>query len=305
MNNNVIVGVYGPASGIVVFQIHRNTSDGGKPVSVLLTEHKPVGKKQYQYSFDQTTEEIRIPGGVYTLQAVLAGYEVYRSLVTVQPDTKTEVLIDFKKARPYQPGGFESLLQPYGMKATDIKHKTLHVKRDKKVVLNSAHLDLLTTKTLQATSISDIKKWIGKDDKYFPGDVPAFGEIPGLADFKPAQIEKAEKGSLLTQYLQSPATSRQIGSGPVAIFGAIANEYIYGNSKSVRQYEPLLSKMVSVYKFPLNAVFADTIIVEPGATLELGTGCNILTCNVLKVSRTGTVRVTAQAKIQATTYETF
>ena len=305
MNNNVIVGVYGPKYGAVVFQIHRNTSDSGKPVSVLLSEHKPVGKKQYTYSFDQATEEIRIPGGVYTLQAILAGYEVYRSLVTVQPDTKTEVIIDFKKAKPYQPGGFESLLQPYGIKATDIKHKTLHVKRDQKVVLNSAHLDLVTTKTLQASSINDIKKWLGKDDKYFPGDVPAFGEIPGLADFQPAQIEKAEKGSLLTQYLQSPATSRQIGSGPVAIFGAIANEYIYGNSKSVRQYEPLLSKMVSVYKFPLNAVFADTIIVEPGATLELGTGCNILTCNVLKVSRTGTVRVTAQAKIQATTYETF
>jgi hypothetical protein len=150
-------------------------------------------------------------------------------------------------------------------------------------------------KMLESDNISTIKKWIGSDDARFGHDRPVYGPLPDQRSVTRLLADRVDFGKL--------------ESNEARAVMSIAHEYLQGNSSSVSQYESMLNNAISatvafnLAKFPL--YFYRVVTIGPGATLEVGDGSAIFTCDELRVHKTGKLKPVANVTIEIGTYTEF
>jgi hypothetical protein len=132
-------------------------------------------------------------------------------------------------------------------------------------------------------TIDDLKLVFGHSDEFFPGASPRFGQV--LATY-PATVQ--------------PDTMTDQ-------FRAALREYVYGNSTTVTAWRAALNNWVSREAIVVPVHFYGVVEVGPSATLDLGPGPAILTCDVLRVHFTGRVRARGSGpiSIETGTFEEF
>jgi len=145
---------------------------------------------------------------------------------------------------------------------------------------------------LDADSIATVKQWIGSDDARFGHDRPVYGPLPdkkSLARLRDPHVDLAK-----------------LDPDEVKAVVAIAREYVEGNSKPVSQYAAILDQAIKATarsKIPL--YFYRVVTIGAGATLEVGNGSAIFSCDELRIHKTGKLRPVANVKIEIGTYTEF
>ena len=75
------------------------------------------------------------------------------------------------------------------------------------------------------------------------------------------------------------------------------------------QYTDVLDKLIVasqfVKKVRISIFFFNIVTIGPGATLEVGNGSAVFTCDELHVHKTGTLKPVGSVKIEIGTYKEF
>jgi hypothetical protein len=259
--------------------------------TLLLSENKASVAKQYRVDTDGDDPLTgRFPPGDYSLQAFAVGYGVGRDFVRIGPDHVTKITLRLAPAPAQAPvPTLAERLAVYGLSPQTAHLGDLHVKDRKRVVLDYKqypHADQFTV--LRPKSIQDLKRWVGSKPKAFGHDAPRFGPLPAVT----------------ARRLQS-----QVSLAPTdrAALQALAREYIYGNVRSVTQFETLLNGYISwVASTILVPIFHYNVVtIDNGAVLEAGNGSSVFFCDVLRVQTNGTFLVVGDLYADIGTYEQF
>jgi hypothetical protein len=288
-------GPYGPANGEVKIKL---AAIAGLPAETKLffTEHRSQSRKQHQVSARTGNEiSVNLPSGEYTMQIVAPGFETMRGLVEVDPK------------RPFV---FDATPQPRARKASTFAERLVKYEIDaKKTDLGELNVPPGTTlalnhktdrekrgfKMLQTDTIAKLKQWIGSDDSRFGHDRPVYGPLPNR--------------EFLAKLNQDRVDFQTLNADETQAVMAIAREYVQGNSRSVTAYESVLNDAIKLTvrdglsKFPL--YFYKIVTIGAGATLEIGNGSAIFSCDELRIHKTGKLKPVANVTIEIGTYTEF
>lgn len=184
----------------------------------------------------------------------------------------------------------------YGLEVESLKIRSLDVPRGETMALNfMAHQNKDDYRLLSAKSITDIKRWIGSDDRYFGHNAPVYGPLPDVARVAELIAKSQERAP--------------ISVSEIKLLDAIAHEYIHGNSRAVEQFSETLDTLIAVSqprgRIHIAIFFFNIVTIGPGATLEVGNGSAVFTCDELHIHRTGTLKPVGSVKIEVGTYREF
>ncbi len=252
----------------------------GEEVVVLLSENKASFGNQYRFK-SKTGEAVvgELPPGPYNLQALAKDYHVGREFVEIHPDRTHKTTLRLKKgpAHATLPVA-ERLEKTYGIKVAAESLQSLTVADGRDISLDyrqypdPAHVQVLSPKSLK-----DLKRWVGSPEGIFVGDHPRFGPRPSIQDIG--------------------AGTATLSKGQQSILNVIAREYIYGNAQSVPSSDlailegQLRARMVFVPIF-----FYQNVVIENGATLEIGNGSSVFVCNTLTIHPRGTLKAVGEVR---------
>lgn len=281
--------------GVVVLSIH---AEGSAPdeARLFFTRHQGVrGQQQMMKARTGKEFSVELPAGEYTLQIQARGFETYRTLVEVDAQRTAKVAATLMPRRT-QPPTFEERLAKYGISAKEVEIGDLDVAPRTTHELNHAKgcCDGRGFRMLYADSISQMKRWIGSNDAKFGHDRPVFGALPP-ADLIPRLDGETDHRKLSAEQLQA--------------ITAIAREYVQGNSKAVQRYESLLDRAIKLTTrdfaklFPL--YFYRIVTIGAGATLVVGNGSAIFSCDELRIHRTGKLKPVNSVTIEIGTWKEF
>ena len=173
---------YGPARGRINFRVmpQRGSVGRGK-FTVFLTEHKPIQRRQSVFNFADVSEgEVEVLAGTYTLQVYMPGFETARRLIDVEPEQAQAVDISLVP-REQKVRSFAERLALYGLDGS-LKIRSLEVPEGQTLALNyMTHEVKGDFRMLATSSIADIKKWLGSDDKHFGHSEPVFGPLRDIS----------------------------------------------------------------------------------------------------------------------------
>ncbi len=131
---------------------------------------------------------------------------------------------------------------------------------------------------LEPKSMDDVKRWIGVPDELGArrsGKCRLPAEIPGLESS--SDLRKLDPSSRLN--LQD-----------------LAHEFVHGDSRPLKSYEPLLMKLLD-RSWIVGWYFRKDIDIYPGAVLEVGGGTKVLFARHIRIWTGGTLKVTGDATI--------
>ena len=199
---------------------------------------------------------------------------------------------------------FEDRIAKYGLTPKDVNAEILRV--GKKQVVHLGRLgkkpSLYPPRSLRAGGVDDVKNWIGTPDS-------AFKHKPKMADrFK---FEKPPSENILKAFTQlhqkylkeKDAAKKRTLSNEIHVLIRkdrkqiirIAKAYVYGPSKDWAAWHELLDWLLRDFEFPL--FLFQRVVVESGAVLELDSGNNILTGDLLVIEPGGTIRTSGSLTI--------
>lgn len=265
-------------------------------VRLFFTRHQSVrGQQQMMQARTAKEFNVELPAGEYTLQVQARGFETYRTLVDVEAQRNAKVVATLVPRRT-KPPSFEERLAKYGINAKETELADLDVAPRTTHELNHAKgcCDGRGFRMLYADSISQMKKWIGSHDGKFGHDRPVFGALPS-----PELIPE----------LDGEMDHRKLSAEQHQAITAIAREYVQGNSKAVQRYEPLLDRAIKATTrdfakmFPL--YFYRIVTIGAGATLVVGNGSAIFSCDELRIHRTGKLKPVNSVTIEIGTWKEF
>lgn len=278
---------YGPRRG----RLQLRLSGGAHPESLTLyfTEHRSEGRQQHVIKVRSEKDlHVDLPSGEYSMQIQARGYDTYRGLAVVDAH-KPGVIEATLKPRSSKPRSFEQRLAVYGIDTRQQRIVDLEVPRGQTRVLNAEHdREQPGLALLHAESIAQLKRWTGSDDARFNHDRSIYG---ALADTE-----------LLDQLLRERPNISRLDRRQWLAVKALAREYVNGNSASVAKYEPLLSQLVKV-RVPL--YFYRVVTINAGATLEVGNGSAVFSCDELRIHKTGSLKPVNSVKIEIGTWKEF
>jgi len=286
---------YGPESGTVKIRLSA-ASDLPDEVKLFFTEHRRHNRRQHQFVV-RSGEDISVdlPSGEYTMQIQARGFETFRGLAEVDANGEVAIKATLNPRRK-QVRTFEERIAKYGIDASKSEIGDLEVPRDTTLSLNhEKDQSKRGFKMLESNSIEQMKRWVGSDDAVFGHDRPVYGPLPDR--------------TLLANVSKDRLDPQRLEPNEVAAVMAVAHEYVQGNSSSVQQYASLLNDAIAVAvqdgisKFPL--YFYRVVTIGPGATLEVGNGSAIFTCDELRVHKTGKLQPVANVTIEIGTYVEF
>lgn len=265
-------------------------------VKLFFTEHRGENRRQHVVTARTEKElSLDLPPGEYTMQIAARGFETVRGLVEVNP-RKGFTVDAALKPRTRKVRTFEERLAKYGIDASKTEIGELNVPANTTLALNHQNdREKRGFKMLQADTITKVKEWIGSDDARFGHDRAVYGPLPD-----PKHLRRLDDDNI---------DLRELDSDEVRAVTALAREYIEGNSKAVARYEPVLSKAIKVglhdaiAKFPL--YFYRVVTIGPGATLEVGNGSAIFSCDELRIHKTGKLKPVKSVTIEVGTYTEF
>jgi hypothetical protein len=281
-------------SGKVIVKLAPTT---GLPEEVKLFFVQHLKERRKQQVFAAGTAQdicVELPRGEYTMQVLARGFETFRGLVQADPDRPFTVQASFKP-RTKKPSTFAERLAKYGIDASKTEIVDLNVPaRTTRALNHKTHCDKHGFQMLSADSIAKFKQWIGSDDAKFGHDRPVFGPVPALK-----QVPQLSETGV-----------RSINPDDANAITAIAREYVHGNSKAVAQYESLLNEAIKattrVDMFKVIPLFFYRVVtIGPGATLEVGNGSAIFTCDELRIHKTGRLKPVNSVTIEVGTYTEF
>ena len=291
---------YGPARGSV--KLHLTPRSGSRvhgKFTVFFTEHNPIQRHQHVVHFADVSDkgDVKLPSGVYTLQVHVPGFETTRRLVEVEPE-QTQTIHVSLVPRKQKVRSFAERLSHYGLDAKSIKIKSLEVPQGETLALNyMTHRDKDNFRILESKTIADIKKWIGSDDKHFNHSSPVLGKV---------QVHDISRVAERVRKSEHPG---KISVDEIKSLDVIANEYIHGNARSVAQYADVFDKLIVAsqveWKVRMPIFFFNVVTIGPGATLEVGNGSAVFTCDELRIHKTGTLKPVGSMKIEIGTYKEF
>lgn len=250
--------------------------------TVLLTEHRQFGIEQYVLNLPQGQRVARrLPIGAYTVTVSAKEYDPYRTYIQVAEGEVIPVVAHLE-VRKQQPPSFATRLLKYGLQLDDITVRDLSLQEGEKLALDpQSPPDKSDVHFIELRTVNDVKRVLGHADKYYPGDYPRFGvRVPFKPDGEELQRVTAD-------------------------FRAALREYVYGNSKSVSQWEASLNTWIGLEHLGAYVFVYGVVDVGPFATLEIGPAG--LSCDVLRVEITGTVQVVSNqpVNIEIGTYEVY
>jgi hypothetical protein len=290
-----LTGPYGPESGTVKIDLGATTSLP-EEVRLFFTEHRSEGRRQHQI-VARTGKEVSVdlPSGEYTMQVHARGFETFRGLAEVDPKRPLAVKAVLNP-RTRKASTFEERLAKYGIDAKTTEIGDLNVPPGTTLALNQRNdREKRGFKLLESNSIKQIKEWVGSDDARFGHDRPVYGPLPDR--------------QLLARLSEGGAELRKLSPDEIKAVMAVSREYVQGNSKAVSQFEAVLNDAIrltvsdSASRFPL--FFYRVVTIGRGATLEVGHGSAIFTCDELRIHKTGKLVPVANVTIEIGTYTEF
>jgi hypothetical protein len=274
------VSAYGPLRTRISVSVRDREGAVLRDKALLFfSEFRAFGRKQYRFEFaaDQSMEA-DLPVGKYAMQVFVPGHETARQLVDLRPDaaTKVQVTLDPRRSKP---PSFEERLANYNLDLQKMQVNSLTLEAEKTLSLNyRTYPGKADFVALRAQTVMDLKKWIGASDHFWGHDQPIYGPLPEIANKKEA-------------------------------LDRIAREYIHGNSVAVaKQAGALDALMASVNVKQVSRVyifFYNIVTINAGATLVIGNGSNVFTCDELRIHKTGVLKPVGTVKIEIGTYKEF
>ncbi|WP_428312607.1 hypothetical protein [Hydrocarboniphaga sp.] len=279
---------YGPRRG----KLQLRLSGGAHPESLSLyfTEHRSEARRQHVIKVRSEKDlSVDLPSGEYSMQIRARGFETYRGLAVVDA-SKPAVIEATLKPSQSKPRSFEERLAVYGIDARQQRIVDLDVPRGQTRALNAERdREQPGLVVLSAESIAQLKRWTGSDDGRFGHDRPIYGTLPD------AEVLEA----LLRDKLQV----ERLKPREWTAVKALAREYLHGNSTSVSKYVPLLSQLIKAVRVPL--YFYRVVTINAGATLEVGNGSAVFSCDELRIHKTGSLKPVNSVKIEIGTWKEF
>jgi hypothetical protein len=266
-------------------------------VKLFFTEHRSDNRRQHKFVVRGEKEiAVELPAGEYTMQILAKGYETVSGLAQIERDRPFAFEATLTPRQRKSPSTFEERLKRYGIDARQATLAELDVPARTTVSLDYRHdRENASFRMLQADSIDRLKEWIGSDDRRFGHESPVYGPLP-----EPWRLAKlAEPGRGAQSYAPDE----------VQAVTALAREYVQGNSRSVQSYRETLDNMIrltsrDVFKHvPL--YFFRVVTIGAGATLEIGSGSAVFTCDELRIHKTGTLKPVGSVKIEIGTWTEF
>src|SRR5262252_7799722 len=155
---------------------------------LLLAESKALGRKQYR--FERSAAEpivVEVPAAGYSMQFYVPEHETARQFVDLQPGRVTELSLTLEP-RTTRRRSFEERLAKYDLDAKAIRTRPLTLDRDQGINLNyHTHREKSDFAILRASSVEQLKKWVGNPDHIWGHDRPVYGPLPVLANTRQAQ----------------------------------------------------------------------------------------------------------------------
>jgi hypothetical protein len=267
-------------------------------MKLFFTQHLSEHRKQDVFAA-RTGQDISVdlPAGEYTLQILARGFDTFRGLVNVDPQRPFAVDAVLRPSTKKMPSTFEERLAKYGIDASKTEIGELNIlPRTTRVLNYRTDSEKRGFHMLSADSIANFKQWVGSDDARFGHDRPVFGPLPALGR--------------LAGLRQGGIDLRELSSDEINAVTAIAREYVHGNSKAVAQYEPLLNEAIrfTTRDFALKIIplyFYRIVTIGAGATLEIGNGSAIFSCDELRIHKTGKLKPVDSVTIEIGTYTEF
>ena len=192
---------------------------------------------------------------------------------------------------------FEDRIAKYGLTAKDVDAEILRVGKKQVVRLGclSKRPSFYRPRLLRAGGVDDVKNWIGTPDSVFkhkPKMADRFKfEKPPAEDTLKAFTKLHQKHVKEKDAAKKKAYSSEIFElirKDRKELNRIAKAYVYGNSKSVEAWRVWLDWLLRDSEFPV--WLFQKVVVESGAVLELDSGPNILTGDILVIEPGGTIR---------------
>ena len=286
---------YGPERGTVNFSITASSALPAE-ITVFFTEHLQI-RRQHRFTVQSKKDiSIELPTGEYTMQLLADGFDTVRGLVHVR--RKQAFSFNAKlKSRVIHTLSFEERLKKYDFDVSQTDISDLNVPANTTISLNYQNDDeKLGFQMLQAKTVSQLKRWLGNDNKYIGHDRAVFGRLPEKKYLAKFDDPKTDLTTLETDELEA--------------LSALAHEFVHGNSDAVlKKYEGVVNRAMATRlqggfsQVPI--YFYTQVTINAGATLEVGNGSSIFACDKLRIHTTGTLKPVGSVSIEIGTYEEF
>ncbi|SRR6266851_259608 len=274
-------------SGHGTILVQLDEKDKSQPPShafVLITEHRPLGSEQYNIAFTEGHRVSRnLPAGEYSVVVAAPGIEPYRTDVDIPAGEVTTVIVPPLEPSQARPQSFDERIAKLGLDTSVISVRPLEVDKNCTYVLDpdsSARREDVHPIPLE--NIDQVKTLLGVPDKYWPTERPRFGNM----------------------FPREPS-DEDVRSLTFNTRGAL-REYVYGNSKSVNEvWKSVLNQYISAEAVVFPWFIFSVVTVGPNAVLQVG--AQGLSCDILRVHTSGTVKVegAGPTKVETGTYESF
>jgi hypothetical protein len=257
-----------PENGQLVLEVEDEL---GRPAEaalhLLLSENIASLGRQYRVAAKLGAGAIggSFPAGSYIAQLFAKGYDVVREAVRLEPGATVRRRLRLSR-RSFVKPSLAQRLALYGL--TPDRLSPLTVRSGERVALDCrTYPDVRHFALLYPASARELKAWIGAPDAAFAGDTPRFGALaaqPGL--------------------------------------DALLREFIHGNSRAVRAFEPAIDARVRGIDGPSHEpqpvpifLFGD-VVVEDCGVLEIGIGSSIFFRDTLTMHPQGVVRAAGDVR---------
>jgi hypothetical protein len=274
------------SNGRFRLRVTENNRPSNERWAVLLLQNVASFARQLRFDTNDAGELVaEAPVGEYSVQVAARSGSLGRGLLEVTAERVAEVTIAADKGPEKKPT-FAERLQVYGIDPQKTPPQSLRLRAGDRVALDAEKARDPRMFTINhARSISDLKRWIGSPDDAHVHDMPIFGPLP-----------KLDPGGLEGRPQRANADALR----------HIAREYIFGNISAVAQFEGALNRFVAGSEIAHIPIFYfNDVLIDAGATLEIGRNSNVFTCDTLRIHRTGTLSVVGDVRADIGAYEVF
>jgi hypothetical protein len=169
-------------------------------------------------------------------------------------------------------------VKQYGLAFEDVIDDGIVVPEGVRMRLPGRASDSAELKRLTPKSLDDVKRWIGVPDHL------ASKRCQGCV--LPSEIPAAE----------SAAQYRSLDPNVRRSMHALARHYVYGDSRSVSAYKPVIERVIDRASI-VGTFLRRDIDIHSGAVLEVGKQIKVLFARHIRIWRGGQLRISGDARI--------
>jgi hypothetical protein len=202
---------------------------------------------------------------------------------------------------------FESRLSRYGLKIDAIQQETLYLTENSYVYLDGVVVEKSLYKPvfLQCKNPASLKNYVGIPQEYFTVTPDLF--VPDMPSISVQKITSYSKISGNISDLSFKTPRKDIDEEFAFKNGKelkkAFNAYLHGDSKLTTQYLTYFESMFEKAKLNIPVWLYKTVEIESGATLEFGTGYNVLSAARIIIHPNANIKFNGKLTINALSIE--